>query len=97
MDFSILCWLALQLSAKGDNNLPTEAETEEKEMDTLKEDDLSSDKTSKEVCESFFLCNREHRDIMFIGINLLLHIKTVQLLLLWHFQELFIYVKLSVC
>lgn len=37
-----------KLSPKGDNNLPTEAETEEKEMDTSKEDDLSSDKTSKE-------------------------------------------------
>ncbi|XP_066194609.1 PC4 and SFRS1-interacting protein isoform X2 [Sylvia atricapilla] len=37
-----------QLSPKGDNNLPTEAETEEKEMDTSKEDDLPSDKTSKE-------------------------------------------------
>uniref|UniRef100_A0A8C5TRH9 PC4 and SFRS1 interacting protein 1 n=1 Tax=Malurus cyaneus samueli TaxID=2593467 RepID=A0A8C5TRH9_9PASS len=36
------------LSPKGDNNLTTEAETEEKEMDTLKEDDLPSDKTSKE-------------------------------------------------
>ncbi|NWX35212.1 PSIP1 factor, partial [Notiomystis cincta] len=37
-----------KLSPKGDNNLPTEAETEEKEMDTSKEDDLSSDKTNKE-------------------------------------------------
>ncbi|NWV70830.1 PSIP1 factor, partial [Malurus elegans] len=37
-----------KLSPKGDNNLTTEAETEEKEMDTLKEDDLPSDKTSKE-------------------------------------------------
>uniref|UniRef100_A0A674H1D5 PC4 and SRSF1 interacting protein 1 n=1 Tax=Taeniopygia guttata TaxID=59729 RepID=A0A674H1D5_TAEGU len=37
-----------QLSPKGDNNLPTEAEAEEKEMDTSKEDDLPSDKTSKE-------------------------------------------------
>ncbi|NXH31035.1 PSIP1 factor, partial [Myiagra hebetior] len=37
-----------KLSPKGDNNLPTEAETEEKEMDTSKEDDLPSDKTSKE-------------------------------------------------
>ncbi|KAI1239960.1 hypothetical protein IHE44_0011400 [Lamprotornis superbus] len=37
-----------RLSPKGDNNLPTEAETEEKEMDTSKEDDLPSDKTSKE-------------------------------------------------
>ncbi|NXQ30199.1 PSIP1 factor, partial [Alaudala cheleensis] len=37
-----------KLSPKGDSNLPTEAETEEKEMDTSKEDDLPSDKTSKE-------------------------------------------------
>ncbi|KFP69207.1 Lens epithelium-derived growth factor, partial [Acanthisitta chloris] len=37
-----------KLSPKGDNNLPTEAETEEKEMDPSKEDDLPSDKTSKE-------------------------------------------------
>ncbi|NWV79914.1 PSIP1 factor, partial [Dasyornis broadbenti] len=37
-----------KLSPKRDNNLPTEAETEEKEMDTSKEDDLTSDKTSKE-------------------------------------------------
>ncbi|KAL2294373.1 hypothetical protein Nmel_008101 [Mimus melanotis] len=37
-----------KLSPKGDNNLPAEAETEEKEMDTSKEDDLPSDKTSKE-------------------------------------------------
>ncbi|NXO67113.1 PSIP1 factor, partial [Phainopepla nitens] len=37
-----------KLSPKGDNNLPTETETEEKEMDTSKEDDLPSDKTSKE-------------------------------------------------
>ncbi|NXH97539.1 PSIP1 factor, partial [Pachycephala philippinensis] len=37
-----------KLSPKGDNNLPTEAETEEKEMDTSKEDDLPSDKTNKE-------------------------------------------------
>ncbi|KGL98471.1 Lens epithelium-derived growth factor, partial [Charadrius vociferus] len=37
-----------KLSPKGDNNLPTEAETEEKEMDTLKEDDLPSEKNSKE-------------------------------------------------
>ncbi|XP_030323255.1 PC4 and SFRS1-interacting protein [Calypte anna] len=37
-----------KLSPKGDNNMPTEAETEEKEMDTSKEDDLPSDKTSKE-------------------------------------------------
>ncbi|NXB77125.1 PSIP1 factor, partial [Donacobius atricapilla] len=37
-----------KLSPKGDNNLPTEAETEEKEVDTSKEDDLPSDKTSKE-------------------------------------------------
>ncbi|RMC19336.1 hypothetical protein DUI87_03945 [Hirundo rustica rustica] len=39
-----------KLSPKGDN-LPTEAETEEKEMDTSKEDDLPSDKTSKEPLE----------------------------------------------
>ncbi|KAM9367778.1 PC4 and SFRS1-interacting protein [Phaethornis superciliosus] len=37
-----------KLSPKGDNNMPTEAETEEKEMDTSKEDDLPSEKTSKE-------------------------------------------------
>ncbi|NXP83666.1 PSIP1 factor, partial [Passerina amoena] len=37
-----------KLSPKGDNNLPTEAEAEEKEMDASKEDDLPSDKTSKE-------------------------------------------------
>ncbi|XP_058683154.1 PC4 and SFRS1-interacting protein [Poecile atricapillus] len=37
-----------KLSPKGDNNLSTEAETEEKEMDTSKEDDLPSDKNSKE-------------------------------------------------
>ncbi|NXN45491.1 PSIP1 factor, partial [Rhinoptilus africanus] len=37
-----------QLSPKGDNTLPTEAETEEKEMDTSKEDDLPSEKNSKE-------------------------------------------------
>ncbi|KFO72789.1 Lens epithelium-derived growth factor [Cuculus canorus] len=37
-----------KLSPKGDNNLPTEAETEEKEMDTSKEDDLTSEKNSKE-------------------------------------------------
>ncbi|XP_023799372.1 PC4 and SFRS1-interacting protein [Cyanistes caeruleus] len=37
-----------KLSPKGDNNLPREAETEEKEMDTSKEDDLPSDKNSKE-------------------------------------------------
>lgn len=66
-------------------------------MDTSKEDDLPSDKTSKDVCENFFLCNREHHNIMFIGVNLLLIIKTLQLLLLWQFQELFNYVKLSVC
>lgn len=54
MHFFILCWLALQLSPKGDNNLPTETETEEKEMDTSKEDDLPSDKAGKEVRESFF-------------------------------------------
>ncbi|KAM6301921.1 PC4 and SFRS1-interacting protein [Podargus strigoides] len=37
-----------KLSPKGDNHLPTEAETEEKEMDTSKEDDLPSEKNSKE-------------------------------------------------
>ncbi|XP_017693413.1 PREDICTED: PC4 and SFRS1-interacting protein isoform X1 [Lepidothrix coronata] len=37
-----------KLSPKGDNNLPTEAETEEKEMDTSKEDDPPSDKNIKE-------------------------------------------------
>ncbi|KFQ52993.1 Lens epithelium-derived growth factor, partial [Pelecanus crispus] len=37
-----------KLSPKGDNNLPTEAEIEEKEMDTSKEDDLPSEKNSKE-------------------------------------------------
>ncbi|NXW48664.1 PSIP1 factor, partial [Nyctiprogne leucopyga] len=37
-----------KLSPKGDNNLPTEAETEEKEMDTSNEDDLPSEKNSKE-------------------------------------------------
>ncbi|XP_014808091.1 PREDICTED: PC4 and SFRS1-interacting protein isoform X2 [Calidris pugnax] len=36
-----------KLSPKGDNNL-AEAETEEKEMDTSKEDDLPSEKNSKE-------------------------------------------------
>ncbi|XP_035751473.1 PC4 and SFRS1-interacting protein [Egretta garzetta] len=36
-----------KLSPKGDN-LPAEAETEEKEMDTSKEDDLPSEKNSKE-------------------------------------------------
>lgn len=46
-------WLPLQLSPKGDN-LPSETEIEEKEMDASKEDDLSSEKNSKEVCESFF-------------------------------------------
>ncbi|XP_058679548.1 PC4 and SFRS1-interacting protein [Ammospiza nelsoni] len=39
---------APKLSPKGDNNLPTEAEAEEKEMDTSKEDDIPSDKTNKE-------------------------------------------------
>uniref|UniRef100_A0A8D2P9X3 PC4 and SFRS1 interacting protein 1 n=1 Tax=Zosterops lateralis melanops TaxID=1220523 RepID=A0A8D2P9X3_ZOSLA len=43
-----------KLSPKGDNNLPTETETEEKEMDTSKEDDLPSDKAGKEVREFFF-------------------------------------------
>ncbi|KFR10596.1 Lens epithelium-derived growth factor, partial [Opisthocomus hoazin] len=37
-----------KLSPKGDSNLSTEAETEEKEMDTSKEDDLPSEKNSKE-------------------------------------------------
>ncbi|XP_054034045.1 PC4 and SFRS1-interacting protein isoform X3 [Dryobates pubescens] len=37
-----------QLSPKGDSNLPAEAEMEEKEMDTSKEDDLPSEKSSKE-------------------------------------------------
>ncbi|NWH82715.1 PSIP1 factor, partial [Piaya cayana] len=37
-----------KLSSKGDNNLPTEAVAEEKEMDTSKEDDLPSEKNSKE-------------------------------------------------
>ncbi|NXY48284.1 PSIP1 factor, partial [Ceuthmochares aereus] len=37
-----------KLSPKEDNNLPTEAEAEEKEMDTSKEDDLPSEKNSKE-------------------------------------------------
>ncbi|KAJ7406274.1 Lens epithelium-derived growth factor [Willisornis vidua] len=37
-----------KLSPRGDSNLPTEAETEEKEMDTSKEDDLPSDKNIKE-------------------------------------------------
>uniref|UniRef100_A0A8D0FDF4 PWWP domain-containing protein n=1 Tax=Strix occidentalis caurina TaxID=311401 RepID=A0A8D0FDF4_STROC len=37
-----------KLSPKGDSNLPTEAETEEKEMDISKEDDLPSEKNSKE-------------------------------------------------
>ncbi|NXS10486.1 PSIP1 factor, partial [Neodrepanis coruscans] len=37
-----------QLSPKGDYNLPTEAETEEKEMDASKEDDLPSAKNIKE-------------------------------------------------
>ncbi|XP_062464988.1 PC4 and SFRS1-interacting protein isoform X2 [Pezoporus occidentalis] len=35
-----------QLSLKEDNNLPTEAATEEKELDTLKEDDLPPEKNS---------------------------------------------------
>ncbi|KFQ80268.1 Lens epithelium-derived growth factor [Phaethon lepturus] len=37
-----------KLSPKGENNLPIEAETEEKEMDTSKEDDLPPEKNSKE-------------------------------------------------
>ncbi|NXM08028.1 PSIP1 factor, partial [Tyrannus savana] len=37
-----------KLSPKGDGNLPTEAETEEKEMDISKEDDSPSDKNIKE-------------------------------------------------
>uniref|UniRef100_A0A6G1S232 PC4 and SFRS1 interacting protein 1 n=1 Tax=Hypotaenidia okinawae TaxID=2861861 RepID=A0A6G1S232_9GRUI len=39
---------APKLSPKGDNNLSAEAEAEEKEMDTSKEDDLPSEKNSKE-------------------------------------------------
>uniref|UniRef100_A0A8C6JTI9 Uncharacterized protein n=1 Tax=Melopsittacus undulatus TaxID=13146 RepID=A0A8C6JTI9_MELUD len=35
-----------KLSLKEDNNLPTEAETEEKELDTMKEDDLPPEKNS---------------------------------------------------
>lgn len=52
MHFLLLCWFPLQLSPKGDNSSTAETETEEKEMDTSKEDDLPSE--SKEVCESFF-------------------------------------------
>ncbi|XP_021235267.1 PC4 and SFRS1-interacting protein isoform X2 [Numida meleagris] len=37
-----------KLSPKGDNNLPAEAEEEEKEMHTTKEDDVPSEKNSKE-------------------------------------------------
>ncbi|NXG45337.1 PSIP1 factor, partial [Psilopogon haemacephalus] len=37
-----------KLSPKGDNNLPAEAETEEKDMDTSKEDDLPLEKSNKE-------------------------------------------------
>ncbi|NXK46562.1 PSIP1 factor, partial [Chauna torquata] len=37
-----------KLSPKGDNNLPTEAEAEDKEMPTTKEDDVPSEKNSKE-------------------------------------------------
>ncbi|OXB55535.1 hypothetical protein ASZ78_002564 [Callipepla squamata] len=37
-----------KLSPKGDNNLPAEAEAEEKEMHTTKEDDVPSEKNSKE-------------------------------------------------
>ncbi|XP_072215793.1 PC4 and SFRS1-interacting protein isoform X2 [Excalfactoria chinensis] len=37
-----------KLSPKGDNNLPAEAEAEEKEMHTTKEDDIPSEKNSKE-------------------------------------------------
>uniref|UniRef100_A0A8D0FED5 PWWP domain-containing protein n=1 Tax=Strix occidentalis caurina TaxID=311401 RepID=A0A8D0FED5_STROC len=48
-----------KLSPKGDSNLPTEAETEEKEMDISKEDDLPSEKNSKEVCESFFYAEKQ--------------------------------------
>lgn len=47
------CPLSLQLSPKGDNNLPAEAETEEKEMDTSTEDDMPVEKSNKEVCENF--------------------------------------------
>lgn len=53
MPFFFTHWLPLQLSPKGDN-LPSEAETEEKEMDASKEDDLPSEKNNKEVCESSF-------------------------------------------
>lgn len=49
----------MQLSPKEDNNLPAEAEAEEKEMPTTKEDDVPSEKNSKEVCESFY-CVPEH-------------------------------------
>lgn len=38
-----------KLSPKGDNNLPAEAETEEKDMDTSKEDDLPLEKSNKEA------------------------------------------------
>ncbi|NXX44732.1 PSIP1 factor, partial [Tricholaema leucomelas] len=37
-----------KLAPKGDNNLPAEAETEEKEMDTSTEDDLPLEKSNKE-------------------------------------------------
>ncbi|XP_015704507.1 PC4 and SFRS1-interacting protein isoform X1 [Coturnix japonica] len=37
-----------KLSPKGDNNLPAEAEAEEKEMHTTKEDDIPSEKNGKE-------------------------------------------------
>ncbi|XP_063996699.1 PC4 and SFRS1-interacting protein isoform X2 [Pogoniulus pusillus] len=38
-----------KLSPKGDNNLPAEAETEEKEMDTSTEDDMPLEKSNKEA------------------------------------------------
>lgn len=55
--FLTLYWLPSQLSPKGDN-IATEAEAEEKEMDATKEDDLPSEKNSKEVCESFFYVSK---------------------------------------
>lgn len=85
----------MQLSPKGDSNLPTEAEAEEKEMDTSKEDDLPSDKTSKEVRESFILCHREHDNIMFIAVALLLSNKTTSITTVTVSGA--VYVKLSVC
>jgi len=52
--FLTLYWFCLQLSPKGDNNSPAEAEAEEKEMHSTKEDEEPSEKNSKEVCESFY-------------------------------------------